>query len=116
MFLTRMPIYLVNGCGFSLQEMGLYLMLPYLAMLIIANIAGWIANGLLQRGVSPTLVRKGFQGVVLLVQRCVCSYCQPLPRSGWRCCISRWDWGPWQCQRLAFWSIIWLSGRAVPVC
>ncbi len=63
MFLTWMPIYLVNVWGFSLQEMGLYLMLPYLVMLIIANTAGWIADGLIHRGVSPTVVRKSFQGL-----------------------------------------------------
>jgi len=63
MFLTWMPIYLVNVWGFSLQEMGLYLMLPCLAMPIIANTACGIANGLLEHVVSPSLVRKGFQGV-----------------------------------------------------
>ena len=52
---------MVNVWGFSLQEMGLYLMLPYLVMLIIANTAGWIADGLIHREVSPTVVRKSFQ-------------------------------------------------------
>ena len=63
MFLTWLPIYLVKARGFSLEEMGVYAMLPYLAMLLAANGAGWIADGLIRRGVSITLVRKGFQSL-----------------------------------------------------
>lgn len=61
MFLTWLPIYLVSVRGFSLEEMGIYAMFPYLAMLLAANAAGWTADGLIRRGVSTTLVRKGFQ-------------------------------------------------------
>ena len=63
MFLTWMPIYLVSVRGFSLEEMGVYAMLPYFAMMITANGSGWAADRLIRQGVSPTLVRKGFQSV-----------------------------------------------------
>jgi ACS family sodium-dependent inorganic phosphate cotransporter len=63
MLLTWMPIYLVKARGFSLEEMGMYAMLPYLAMLLAANSAGWLADGLIRRGVSTTRVRKVFQSI-----------------------------------------------------
>jgi ACS family sodium-dependent inorganic phosphate cotransporter len=63
MLLTWMPIYLVKARGFSLEEMGMYAMLPYLAMLFAANGAGWLADGLIRRGVSTTRVRKAFQSL-----------------------------------------------------
>ncbi len=63
MFLTWLPIYLVTVQGFSLEEMGVYAMIPYLVMLITANGAGWTADSLIRRGVSITLVRKWFQGL-----------------------------------------------------
>ncbi|HJY81143.1 MAG TPA: ACS family MFS transporter [Candidatus Binatia bacterium] len=63
MLLTWLPIYLVKARGFSLEEMGIYAMLPYGAMLFAANGAGWLADGLIRRDVSITLVRKGFQSL-----------------------------------------------------
>jgi ACS family sodium-dependent inorganic phosphate cotransporter len=63
MLLTWLPIYLVQARGFSLEEMGVYAMVPYLAMLLAANGAGWAADGLIRRGVNITLVRKGFQSL-----------------------------------------------------
>jgi MFS transporter, ACS family, solute carrier family 17 (sodium-dependent inorganic phosphate cotransporter), other len=63
MLLTWLPIYLVKARGFSLEEMGVYAMLPYCAMLFAANGAGWLADGLIRRGVPITLVRKGFQSL-----------------------------------------------------
>jgi ACS family sodium-dependent inorganic phosphate cotransporter len=43
--------------------MGIYAMFPYLAMMLAANGAGWIADRLIHRGVHITLVRKGFQSL-----------------------------------------------------
>jgi ACS family sodium-dependent inorganic phosphate cotransporter len=63
MLLTWLPIYLVQARGFSLEQMGVYAMLPYLAMLVAANGAGWLADGLIRRGVGITRVRKGFQSL-----------------------------------------------------
>jgi MFS transporter, ACS family, solute carrier family 17 (sodium-dependent inorganic phosphate cotransporter), other len=38
-------------------------MVPYLAMLVAANGAGWLADSLIRRGVGITRVRKGFQSL-----------------------------------------------------
>src|SRR5712691_5576526 len=43
--------------------MGVYAMLPYCAMLLAANGAGWLADGMIRRGIPITLVRKGFQSL-----------------------------------------------------
>ena len=63
MLLTWMPIYLVREQGFSLEEMGVYSMIPYLTMLLAANGAGWLADSLIRRGVRTTLVRKFIQSL-----------------------------------------------------
>ncbi len=66
MLLTWMPIYLVKARGFSLEEMGIYAMFPYLAMLLAANGSGWLADSLIHRGVNITLVRKVFQSICFI--------------------------------------------------
>jgi hypothetical protein len=43
---------------FNLTESGLLCVLPWLTMAIFANIGGWIADTLVQRGISITNVRK----------------------------------------------------------
>ncbi|MEW6296556.1 MAG: ACS family MFS transporter [Thermodesulfobacteriota bacterium] len=65
-FLTWLPVYLVQVRGFSLQEMGVYAMFPYLAMMLIGNGAAWLADSLIRRGISITLIRKGSQTVAFL--------------------------------------------------
>lgn len=62
-FLTWLPAYLVQVRGFSLNEMGVYATFPYIAMMLIGNSTAWLADGLIRRGVSVTLVRKVFQTV-----------------------------------------------------
>jgi ACS family sodium-dependent inorganic phosphate cotransporter len=62
-FLTWLPVYLVQVRGFSLNEMGVYAMFPYIAMIFIGNGAAWVADRMIQRGVSVTLVRKLAQTV-----------------------------------------------------
>ena len=65
-FLTWLPVYLVQARGFSLQEMGIYAMFPYLAMLVFGNGSAWIADGMIQRGTSTTFVRKFWQTVAFV--------------------------------------------------
>jgi ACS family sodium-dependent inorganic phosphate cotransporter len=43
---------------FNLNESGLLCVLPWLTMAVFANIGGWIADTLVQRGISITNVRK----------------------------------------------------------
>jgi ACS family sodium-dependent inorganic phosphate cotransporter len=65
-FLTWLPTYLVQVRGFSLQEMGLYATFPYIAMMLVGNGTAWIADGMIQRGTSVTLVRKLFQTIAFM--------------------------------------------------
>lgn len=62
-FLTWLPAYLVQVRGFSLNEMGVYATFPYIAMMLLGNSTAWLADDLIHRGVSVTLVRKVFQTV-----------------------------------------------------
>jgi ACS family sodium-dependent inorganic phosphate cotransporter len=62
-FLTWLPVYLVQVRGFSLNEMGVYATFPYIAMMLIGNSTAWLADDLIRRGVSVTLVRKVSQTV-----------------------------------------------------
>jgi ACS family sodium-dependent inorganic phosphate cotransporter len=57
-FLTWLPVYLVQVRGFSLNEMGVYATFPYIAMMGIGNGVAWVADSMIRRGVSITLVRK----------------------------------------------------------
>lgn len=43
---------------FNLTESGLFAVFPWLTMAFSANLGGWIADTLVSRGVSVTLVRK----------------------------------------------------------
>lgn len=62
-FLTWLPSYLVQVKGFSLNEMGVYATFPYIAMMLIGNGSAWLADEVIRRGVSVTLVRKISQTV-----------------------------------------------------
>jgi ACS family sodium-dependent inorganic phosphate cotransporter len=62
-FLTWLPTYLVQVKGFSLSEMGVYATFPYIAMMLIGNGSAWLADEVIRRGVSVTMVRKVSQTV-----------------------------------------------------
>jgi len=66
MFLTWLPTYLVNAHSFSIKEMGIYAMLPYLAMVIGSNGSGWMADYFIRRTGNITLIRKVFHSASLL--------------------------------------------------
>jgi ACS family sodium-dependent inorganic phosphate cotransporter len=65
MFLTWLPTYLMRAHGFSIKEMGLYSMLPYLAMVIGSNGTGWLADNWIKRTGNITRVRKIVHSVSL---------------------------------------------------
>jgi len=52
--------------NFYINESGLLCVLPWLTMAIFANIGGWIADTLVQRGISITNVRKIMQSIGFL--------------------------------------------------
>jgi MFS family permease len=66
MFLTWLPTYLIKAQGFSIKEMGLYSMLPYITMVIGSNATGWLADYCIQRTGNITLIRKLFHTISLV--------------------------------------------------
>jgi ACS family sodium-dependent inorganic phosphate cotransporter len=65
MFLTWLPTYLVKAHNFSIKEMGIYSMFPYLAMVIGSNGSGWLADYCIKHTGNITLIRKVFHTVSL---------------------------------------------------
>lgn len=49
--------------GMDLLKSGFYSVLPWITMAISSNLAGYVADTLIQRGTSVTLVRKVMQTV-----------------------------------------------------
>ena len=66
MFLTWLPTYLIKALGFSIKEMGLYSMLPYITMVIGSNATGWLADYCIKRTGNITLFRKLFHTISLV--------------------------------------------------
>ncbi|GJP50626.1 hypothetical protein CLOM_g9769 [Closterium sp. NIES-68] len=64
--LTWMPTYYHDVLGFNLTESGLFAVLPWLTMALASNVGGWIADTLIARGFSVTLVRKVMQSIGFL--------------------------------------------------
>eukprot|EP00270_Netrium_digitus_P008353 TRINITY_DN2494_c0_g1_i1.p1 TRINITY_DN2494_c0_g1~~TRINITY_DN2494_c0_g1_i1.p1 ORF type:complete len:673 (+),score=143.62 TRINITY_DN2494_c0_g1_i1:86-2020(+) len=64
--LTWMPTYYHDVLGFDLTQSGLFSVLPWMTMAVSANVGGWIADSLISRGVSITLVRKVMQSIGFL--------------------------------------------------
>jgi ACS family sodium-dependent inorganic phosphate cotransporter len=70
MFLTWLPTYLIKAHGFSIKEMGIYSMFPYIAMVIGSNATGWLADYCIKRTGNITLIRKLFHSISLLSASC----------------------------------------------
>ncbi|KAK9103662.1 hypothetical protein Sjap_020916 [Stephania japonica] len=64
--LTWMPTYYNQVLKFNLAESGLFCVLPWLTMAVVANIGGWIADTLISKGLSITTVRKIMQSIGFL--------------------------------------------------
>ncbi|MEW5304178.1 MAG: hypothetical protein WDW36_006809 [Sanguina aurantia] len=64
--LTWMPTYYHQVLGLDLMKSGVLSVLPWITMAIFANVGGWIADTLVDRGVSVTHVRKGMQTIGFL--------------------------------------------------
>lgn len=58
--MTWMPAYFVERRNLSLNKMGLYTMFSFLGMAVVATLAGWAADRLIDRGGDPVRVRKAF--------------------------------------------------------
>jgi ACS family sodium-dependent inorganic phosphate cotransporter len=66
MLLAWLPSYFRGHLGLSITNAGLYSAAPWLTMFIVGNSAGWIADGMVKRGLSLTAVRKIMQTIGLL--------------------------------------------------
>jgi MFS transporter, ACS family, solute carrier family 17 (sodium-dependent inorganic phosphate cotransporter), other len=64
--LTWMPTYYNQVLGLDLKSSGFFSVLPWVTMAISANVGGWIADTLVEKGVSITLVRKIMQTIGFL--------------------------------------------------
>ncbi|DBB14489.1 TPA: Sodium-dependent phosphate transport protein 1, chloroplastic [Trebouxia sp. C0006] len=64
--LTWMPTYYNQVLGLDLMKSGIYSVLPWITMAIAANIGGWVADAMVQKGVSVTKVRKIMQSIGFL--------------------------------------------------
>ncbi|KAK9808476.1 hypothetical protein WJX73_010302 [Symbiochloris irregularis] len=64
--LTWMPSYYNQVLGLDLLKSGFYSVLPWITMGVSANVAGFLADSLIQRGRSITTVRKVMQTIGFL--------------------------------------------------
>jgi len=58
--MSWMPAYLVEERGLSLKQSGLYTFFSFAGIAIVAVVAGWAADKLIERGGDPVFVRKAF--------------------------------------------------------
>ena len=58
--MTWLPAYFVERRNLSLNSMGLYTMFTFMGMAVVATLAGWVADRMIDRGGDPVKVRKGF--------------------------------------------------------
>jgi len=58
--LTWLPSYLVEARHLSMEAMGVWGSIPYLAAAVAAIICGWLSDAWIRAGGSPTRVRKTF--------------------------------------------------------
>jgi MFS transporter, ACS family, D-galactonate transporter len=58
--MTWMPAYLVESRGLSLTQSGAYTFFSFAGIAIVAVIAGWAADRIIERGGDPVVTRKIF--------------------------------------------------------
>jgi len=58
--MTWMPAYFVERRNLSLNSMGWYTMFSFTGMAVVAILAGFVADRMIDRGFDPVRVRKGF--------------------------------------------------------
>jgi ACS family sodium-dependent inorganic phosphate cotransporter len=58
-----MPSYFSSQIGIDLRSVWIYISLPWIAMFLVGNLAGWLGDWLVRCGFSVTIVRKSMQVV-----------------------------------------------------
>jgi ACS family sodium-dependent inorganic phosphate cotransporter len=66
MLMTWLPSYFRDAQGLSIPSAGLFSAAPWLTMFVMVNVAAWIADLMVRRGLSLTAVRKSMQSIGLL--------------------------------------------------
>jgi MFS transporter, ACS family, solute carrier family 17 (sodium-dependent inorganic phosphate cotransporter), other len=66
-FLAWLPSYFRESLGLSIANAGLFSTVPWIAMFVAANSAGWISDALLKRGADVLVLRKTMQVAGLLI-------------------------------------------------
>jgi ACS family sodium-dependent inorganic phosphate cotransporter len=61
--LAWMPSYFSSQLGVNLRSVWIYISLPWIAMFLAGNLAGWLGDRMVSSGLSVTLVRKSLQVV-----------------------------------------------------
>jgi ACS family sodium-dependent inorganic phosphate cotransporter len=64
--LSWLPSYFREVHGLSIAQSGLFSAAPWLTMLVVGNVAGWVADRMIQRGMNLTVIRKIMQCGALL--------------------------------------------------
>jgi ACS family sodium-dependent inorganic phosphate cotransporter len=59
--LAWLPSYFSSQLGVNLREVWVYISLPWVAMFVVGNGAGWLADRMIDSGRSVTFVRKAMQ-------------------------------------------------------
>ncbi len=71
-FLSWLPTYVNQALGVDMSDVGLYTMIPFVVSFLALNVAGWVSDSLIRRGIDVTTVRKlmqtvGFAGPALFL-------------------------------------------------
>jgi len=66
-YITWMPSYLILTRGFTILKAGLYSSLPFLLQFTFGLVGGWLADYLIHKGYSATIIRKCAIGCGLLL-------------------------------------------------
>jgi len=80
--LSWLPIYFVEGLGVDFAAVGVVTMIPAIASFFFLNVAGWVTDNLISRGLNLTFVRKmmqtiGFGGGAIVLA--VVGYVESIP-------------------------------------
>ncbi len=64
--LSWLPSYFLSVHNLSIAQAGFYSAAPWLALFLVSNLAAWLADTAIAKGIDTTLVRKAMQSIGLL--------------------------------------------------
>jgi MFS transporter, ACS family, solute carrier family 17 (sodium-dependent inorganic phosphate cotransporter), other len=78
--LAWLPSYFRDALGLDITQAGLLAMAPWVTMFLVTNLAAWLADHMIARGVATLVVRKAMQ-IVGLIGAAVFLYLAPLAQT-----------------------------------